>query len=138
MDSIPEDAHNDRDILFMTDLLALTYNPPPPKRYYPNALLNQFDSKLAFRETESSMEEIAQMATTFLAITAAKPASPTRSRGRPSAPHEATHGSPLALYPHGGFTPNATLGTLPAAGKGILPNLPGYEVLGVEPGTRRS
>jgi hypothetical protein len=43
------------------------------------------------------------------------------------APHKATHGSPSAVYPHGGFTPDATLGSLPATGKGIIPHLPGYE-----------
>jgi hypothetical protein len=50
MDSIFEEVHNDRDILSMTDLLALV-DSTPPERCYPNALLNQFDSKFAFGDT---------------------------------------------------------------------------------------
>jgi hypothetical protein len=126
MASIPEDVHDDRDILSMTDLLALK-DSIPPEQFYPNALLNQFDSKLAFGDTKSKMEERAQRATTLLAISAAKRASPTCSRGRPSAPRHATHGSPSAIYLNGGFTSDATLGSLPAAGEGIIPHFPSYE-----------
>jgi hypothetical protein len=67
------------------------------------------------------------MATTLLGISAAKRASPTRSRGRLSAPHEAAYDSHSAVYSHGGFTPDATLRSFPAAIEDILPHLPGYE-----------
>jgi hypothetical protein len=126
MASIPKDVRDDRDILSMTDLLALT-DSPPPEQCYPNALLNQFDSKLAFGDTKSSMDERAGRATTMLAIAPARRASPTRSRGHPSAPHKATHGSPSAVYLRGCFTPDTTLGSLPAAGEGIIPHFPGYD-----------
>jgi hypothetical protein len=73
------------------------------------------------------MEDRAQRATTLSAIAAAKRSSPTRSRCRPSAPHEATRGSHSAVYPHGGFNTDATIGSLPAAGECIITQLPGYD-----------
>jgi hypothetical protein len=89
--------------------------------------MNQFDSKLAFSYTKISMEEIARTATTLLAVAASKRAFPTRSRGLPSAPCDASHGPPSEVYPHGGFTPDVTLRSLQAAGEGMIPHLPGYE-----------
>jgi hypothetical protein len=124
MASIPEDVHDDRDILSTMDLLALVES-TPPERCYPNALLNQFDSELAFGDKKMSIEERARREATLLAIAAVKRSPPTRSRGHHSAPHEATHGLPTALYPHKDFTPDMMLGTLPAVGEEIIPNLPG-------------
>jgi hypothetical protein len=69
MASIPEDVRDKRDILSMTDLLALTHS-TPLERCYHNALLNQFDLKLALGDTQSSMEERAQRVTTLLEIAA--------------------------------------------------------------------
>jgi hypothetical protein len=124
MASIPEDVHDDRDIVSMTDLLALT-DITPSERCYPNALLNQFNSKLAFGDTKSTMEERAQRATTLLSIATAKRTPPIHSKGRHSAPREMTHGSPMALYPHAGFIPDTMLCSLPAAGEGIISSLTG-------------
>jgi hypothetical protein len=73
------------------------------------------------------MEERARRATPLLVTTVAKRAPLIHSRGRISAPHKVTHGSPLAVYTHRVFTPDATLGYPPSAGEGIIPHLPGYE-----------
>jgi hypothetical protein len=75
MASIPEDVRDDRYILSMTDLLALT-DITPPERCYPNTLLNHFYSQLAFGNTKSSMEERSRRTTTLLAIATTKRAPP--------------------------------------------------------------
>jgi hypothetical protein len=126
MASIPEDVRDNRDILSMMDLLALT-DSTPRNNATQNTLMTQFDSKLTFGDTKRSIEERSRRATTLLAISTDKRASPTRSRGRLSAPHEATYDSHSAVYSHGGFTPDATLGSFPAAIEGMLPHFPGYE-----------
>jgi hypothetical protein len=53
MASTPEDVHDDRGILFMMDLLALT-DSTPLEQCYPNALLNKFNSKLAFGDKKAA------------------------------------------------------------------------------------
>jgi hypothetical protein len=53
---IPKDVRDDRDILSMMDLMALT-DILPPEICYPNALFTTFDSQFAFGDTKSSMEE---------------------------------------------------------------------------------
>jgi hypothetical protein len=124
MASIPEDIRDDRDILSMMDLQALT-DSTPPEQCHPNALLNQFDSKITCRDTKISMEERAWRATTLLVITAEKWSSPTRSRGSHTAQHEETPSSPTALCPHVGLIPETMIATLPPAGEGIIPSFTG-------------
>jgi hypothetical protein len=70
MASIPEDVHNNINILSMADLMALT-DIIPPHWCYHNALLIAFNSQLSFGDTQS-VEERSRWAATLLVIAAAQ------------------------------------------------------------------
>jgi hypothetical protein len=86
MKSIPEDVRDDRDILSMMDMLALTYI-LPPEACYPSALCSAFHSHSVFEERKSSMEERTWWA---LTIMEAHLASPSHTKNRRDRVCEAT------------------------------------------------
>jgi hypothetical protein len=123
MEIIPEDVRDDRDVLSMTDLLALV-DILPPETCHPNALCTAFHSYFSFGDTNISTKERTRWATTMKAIAEAQQVPSSQSITKHDITCDATPDSQTTQYLREGFVPEETQTTLPAAGHGIIPTLP--------------
>jgi hypothetical protein len=81
--NIPEDIHDNLDIMSMTDLLALM-DIHPEDTFYPRALCTAFLTQFAFEDTKISMEEMIQRLVALKAIKIAQQAPPAPAGRHPA------------------------------------------------------
>jgi hypothetical protein len=134
MEITPKDVHDDRCILPVADLLALTET-HPLETCYPDALCSAFLSRFAFKYTYISSEEIIRRTETMKAIMIAQQAPLPSARVQPTSTPISTapppdEKLPMALpsgfIPSGGPIPPSCTRHYPFGAATIRTNQDGY------------